>query len=76
MVERIISRGKESGRVDDNIDSLKKRFHTFVTETQKILDHYDGKNKVIKVYIHKTLIFYHILTRLMENLLLKRFSRN
>ena len=49
MAERIINRGKESGRCDDNIESLKKRFHTFIMETKKIVDHYQKQNKVVEV---------------------------
>ena len=49
MVERIIHRGKESGRVDDNIDSLKKRFHTFVIDTKKVVDFYAKQKKVVDV---------------------------
>lgn len=53
MLERVVLRGKESGRVDDNIDSLKKRFHTFVCDTKKIIDHYAKKNKVVEVIQNK-----------------------
>lgn len=49
MVQRILARGKDSGRVDDNIDSLKKRFHTFVVETKKVVDFYAKQNKVLEV---------------------------
>ena len=49
MIRRITHRGKESGRVDDNIDSLKKRFHTFVIDTKKIVDFYAKQNKVVDV---------------------------
>ena len=33
LTQRILERGKSSGRVDDNIESLKKRFTTFEQET-------------------------------------------
>lgn len=32
MTERIMERAKTSGRVDDNLESLKKRFNNFKTE--------------------------------------------
>ena len=49
MVQRILERAKDSGRVDDNIESLKKRFHTFVVETKKVVDFYAKQNKVLDV---------------------------
>ena len=48
MVQRILARGKDSG-VDDNVDLLKKRFHTFVLETKKVVDFYTKQNKVLDV---------------------------
>ncbi|XP_066246722.1 UMP-CMP kinase [Euwallacea similis] len=44
--ERILKRGATSGRVDDNIDSLRKRFNTYVSETKPIIDHYAVLNLV------------------------------
>lgn len=43
MVERLLSRGKTSGRVDDNEETIKQRLATFHTHTQPILDHYGAK---------------------------------
>jgi UMP-CMP kinase len=40
MIERILERSKHSGRNDDNIDSLKKRFDTFTESTMPIVEHY------------------------------------
>lgn len=47
--ERILKRGATSGRVDDNIESLKKRFNTYSNETQPIIDHYEKLNLVKKI---------------------------
>ncbi|CAH0563357.1 unnamed protein product [Brassicogethes aeneus] len=39
--ERCLQRGAAgSGRTDDNLESLKKRFNTYVQETKPIIDHY------------------------------------
>lgn len=38
MIDRILERAKTSGRNDDNIESLKKRFATFKNETMPIVD--------------------------------------
>lgn len=46
-VERCIKRGQAgSGRTDDNMDSLKKRFDTYMNDTMPIIDHYRGLGKV------------------------------
>lgn len=49
MMNRILERSKTSGRNDDNIDSLRKRFATFKNETMPIVDLYaeNGKTKRI-----------------------------
>lgn len=41
MINRIIERSKTSGRNDDNIESLRKRFQTFRNETMPIVDYYE-----------------------------------
>ncbi|KFM75184.1 UMP-CMP kinase, partial [Stegodyphus mimosarum] len=49
-VERCLKRGAEgSGRSDDNIDSLKKRFHTFHQDTLPIVNQFSEKGMVLKV---------------------------
>ena len=45
-VERILKRGATSGRVDDNIESLKKRFQTYVKDTLPIIRHYEERGLV------------------------------
>lgn len=48
--ERCLSRGAAgSGRSDDNLESLKKRFDTYLNETKPIIDHYDKLNLVRKI---------------------------
>lgn len=49
MIERIIERGKTSGRSDDNVESLKKRFATFKGESVPIIEHFEKLGKVRKV---------------------------
>ncbi|XP_052220211.1 adenylate kinase isoenzyme 5-like isoform X2 [Dreissena polymorpha] len=49
MVSRLMERGKTSGRVDDNEQTIKKRLQTFHNQTQPVIDHYTGKNKVVKI---------------------------
>lgn len=41
--------GRNTGRTDDNVDSLKKRFTVFHTETMPIVDYYEQKYLVRRV---------------------------
>lgn len=38
LERRILERAKESGRSDDNIESLRKRFNTFETQTMPVIE--------------------------------------
>ncbi|GKY98315.1 hypothetical protein MPSEU_000789100 [Mayamaea pseudoterrestris] len=38
LEQRILKRGKDSGRADDNLSSVKKRFNTFATETTPVIN--------------------------------------
>ena len=49
MVERLLERGKTSGRVDDNEETIRKRFNTFQQSTLPVIEHYQQKGKVKKV---------------------------
>lgn len=49
MQERLLNRGKTSGRSDDNIESIKKRFKTFVDTSMPVVDMYEKEDKVVKV---------------------------
>ncbi|KAK3906789.1 adenylate kinase-domain-containing protein [Staphylotrichum tortipilum] len=49
MERRLLERGKTSGRADDNADSIRKRFRTFVETSMPVVDHYAGGGRVVKV---------------------------
>ncbi|RDA85366.1 hypothetical protein CP532_6428 [Ophiocordyceps camponoti-leonardi (nom. inval.)] len=49
MQERLLERGKTSGRDDDNAESILKRFRTFVDTSMPVVDHYDKKGCVVKI---------------------------
>lgn len=49
MLERLLKRGETSGRADDNIDSIRKRFTTFTDTSFPVIQHYQDEGKVIKV---------------------------
>merc|ERR1712223_986473 len=45
-INRCLERGATSGRSDDNEESLKKRFVTFVSSTKPIIEHFQKQNLV------------------------------
>ncbi|EGW35034.1 uncharacterized protein SPAPADRAFT_58167 [Spathaspora passalidarum NRRL Y-27907] len=49
MLNRLLERGKTSGRTDDNIDSITKRFRTFVETSMPVVDYFDKQGKVVKL---------------------------
>lgn len=49
MERRLLERGKTSGRSDDNADSIRKRFRTFVETSMPVVDHYEKEGRVVKV---------------------------
>jgi len=46
MTDRLLERGKTSGRNDDNLDTIRKRFQTFRETSMPIVDMYQKKGKV------------------------------
>ncbi|KAI9199869.1 adenylate kinase-domain-containing protein [Polychytrium aggregatum] len=46
MLRRLLKRGESSGRVDDNIESIKKRFVTFHETSYPVVEYYSKMNKV------------------------------
>ncbi|PWZ01199.1 UMP-CMP kinase, partial [Testicularia cyperi] len=49
MLERLLERGKTSGRADDNMESIKKRFQTFVETSMPVVDYYRQQDRVVEV---------------------------
>ncbi|KAK4170250.1 adenylate kinase-domain-containing protein [Cladorrhinum sp. PSN259] len=49
MEKRLLERGKTSGRADDNAESIRKRFKTFIETSMPVVDHYEKEGRVIKV---------------------------
>jgi len=49
LVGRLLERGKTTGRSDDNLETVRKRFRTFQNETAPILEYY-RKGESIPVY--------------------------
>lgn len=53
MVERLLERGKTSGRSDDNIESIRKRLVTYEQSTRPIIEYFRGIGKVREVNSHR-----------------------
>ena len=53
MQERLINRGKTSGRADDNVESIKKRFKTFVETSMPVVEYFEEQGKVVKILATK-----------------------
>ncbi|KAH0445939.1 hypothetical protein IEQ34_025227 [Dendrobium chrysotoxum] len=49
MLTRLLERGKTSGRADDNVESIKKRFRTFVDTSMPVVDYYRKQDRVVEV---------------------------
>ncbi|GAA5879494.1 hypothetical protein JCM1840_003427 [Sporobolomyces johnsonii] len=49
LLERLLERGKTSGRDDDNVESIKKRFQTFINTSMPVVDYYRKQGKVVDI---------------------------
>lgn len=45
LVDRMIARGKETGRADDNLDTIKKRLDVYHQQTMPLKEYYTKKGK-------------------------------
>ncbi|KAH7364483.1 adenylate kinase-domain-containing protein [Rhexocercosporidium sp. MPI-PUGE-AT-0058] len=54
MQRRLLERGKTSGRSDDNAESIKKRFKTFVETSMPVVDYFRERGKVVHIVATKT----------------------
>lgn len=49
LIERMLKRGKTSGRADDNIESIKHRFVEYEEKTASVLDYYKKQGNLIGI---------------------------
>jgi adenylate kinase len=49
MEQRLLKRGETSGRTDDNPDSIRKRFHTYLESTLPVIQIFAQQGKVRQV---------------------------
>ncbi|KAF8433834.1 UMP-CMP kinase [Terfezia claveryi] len=73
MLKRLLRRAETSGREDDNIESIRKRFRTFVEASMPVVEYYEKLGKVVKVDASNSVdeVFEEVKKRLDERLKLK-----
>ncbi|KAH7924793.1 UMP-CMP kinase [Leucogyrophana mollusca] len=49
MLQRLLERAKISGREDDNMESIMKRFHTHGNQTMPVIQHYRSCGEVTEI---------------------------
>lgn len=49
LIERMLNRGKTSGRADDNEETIKKRLNVYHNQTSPLKDHYKKQNKYVAI---------------------------
>ncbi len=54
MLKRLIKRGETSGRSDDNVGSIAKRFRTFVETSMPVVAKYEQDGRVVNVIATNT----------------------
>ena len=74
MIKRLMNRGKTSGRVDDNMETIQKRLDTFHQATTPVCDHYkaQGKLRVINAERRPDEIFRDVAIQLDKFLGIKK----
>lgn len=55
LIERILARSLTSGRNDDNLETLKKRLHTFIESTMPIVEMYEKEGKLVRINGHDSI---------------------
>lgn len=49
LVDRMLNRGKETGRADDNLETIKKRLNVYHNQTSPLRDYYNNEGKYLKI---------------------------
>ncbi|MDE7414098.1 MAG: adenylate kinase [Muribaculaceae bacterium] len=49
LVERMINRGKETGRADDNLETIKNRLQVYHNQTHPLRDYYNEEGKYLPI---------------------------
>ncbi|KAI9251212.1 adenylate kinase-domain-containing protein [Sporodiniella umbellata] len=54
LLKRLLKRGESSGRIDDNIESIKKRFQIFKDTSYPVIEFLEKKGKVREINAEKS----------------------
>ena len=66
MTERLLGRGKTSGRADDNIDTIKLRLDTFHKHSKPVVEAYKAKCCTVSIsFLNELLPIYNVKLSLM-----------
>lgn len=49
LIDRMLRRGRESGRADDNIDTIRQRLNVYHNQTSPLRDYYRNEGKYVAV---------------------------
>lgn len=49
LIDRLLQRGKETGREDDNLETIKLRLQVYTRETEPLKEFYSKQNKLAKI---------------------------
>ena len=52
LINRLMNRGKTSGRSDDNLDSIKKRLEAFTASSLPVIKHFEKDQRVRNVMFY------------------------
>lgn len=68
LVERMLQRGKLTGRADDNLETINNRLKVYHNQTEPLKNHYIGKGKYMRVDGHGKIddIFADIAAQIKE----------
>ena len=54
MMERLVKRGEGSGRVDDNSDTIRKRFDVYKSETMPVVTYFNHQDRLQRISADNT----------------------
>ncbi len=55
LEQRLLERGKTSGRADDNLETIKKRFATFKEQSEPVIEYYRKRGKCTEISSEKSI---------------------
>lgn len=68
LERRLLERGKTSGRTDDNLESIKKRFKVFLDQSLPVISHYASVGKCVRINTDAPVedIYFEVRTNLLN----------